>query len=175
MEDRNEKTTTPHLNDPELFTLALPPAGEPEALPRHLSECLACSRALQEWKLAVRETANEEIEELSRRTPAEWEGLENQTIEAMRRARRGGSSPVVRWGLAAAAALMLGFLLLPARKPERAPAAGAASILAMASAQDQSDDALLRDVARLSRGEDAASWSGLAPEPSAAAADEEVL
>src|SRR5262249_59818887 len=114
--------------------------GEAEGLPRHRSECLACSGALQEWKLAVRETANEEIEELSRRTPAEWEGLENQTIEAMRRARRGGSSPVVRWGLAAAAALMLGFLLLPAPQPERAPAGGAASIPAAASAPDPNRD-----------------------------------
>ena len=35
----------------------------------------------------------------------------------------------------------------------------------MASAQDQSDDALLRDVARLSSGEDAGPWNGLAPEP----------
>src|SRR5262249_59454988 len=124
--------------------------GEAEGLPRHRSECLACSGALQEWKLAVRETANEEIEELSRRTPAEWEGLENQTIEAMRRARRGGSSPVVRWGLAAAAALMLGFLLLPAPETERAPAAGAAPIPAMGPGPGHSGDAPLPRRAPLS-------------------------
>ena len=175
MEDRNEKTTTPHLTDPELFTLALPPAGEPEALPRHLSECLACSRALQEWKLAVRETADEEIEPLERRTPAEWESLENETIEAMRRARRGGATPVIRWGLAAAAALLLAVFLLPARKSERSAGPPPASLVAVATTQDQSDDALLRDVARLSRGEDVGSWNGLAPEPAASGAEEDVL
>ena len=34
-----------HLTDAELFALAAPPTGEPEALPRHLSQCQACSRA----------------------------------------------------------------------------------------------------------------------------------
>lgn len=175
MEDRIEKTATPHLTDPELFTLALPPVGEPEALPRHLSECLGCSRALQEWKAAVRETADEEIEPLERRTAAEWESLENRTIEAMRRARRGGPSPVIKWGLSAAAALLLGVLLLPARKSDRVPEAPSASRIAMASAQDQSDDTLLRDVARLSRGDDAPSWHGLAPVPAGSTAEEDVL
>ena len=172
MEDRNEKTGGPHLSDPELFTLALPPVGEPEALPRHLSECLACSRALQEWKLAVRETAQEEVEELSRRTTAEWEALENKTIEAMRRARRPGPARAVSWALTAAAALLLAIMLLPAKKadgPRPAPAATAA----LAAAQDQSDDDLLRDVARLSRGEDSPSWNGLAPVPSSS--EEDVL
>ena len=74
------KAVNPHLTDAELFTLAVPPVGEPEALPRHLSECFRCSRALQEWKLAVREIADEDTEALDRRTPAEWEGLENATI-----------------------------------------------------------------------------------------------
>jgi hypothetical protein len=175
MEDRNEKTTTPHLTDPELFTLALPPVGEPEALPRHLSECLACSRALQEWKIAVRETADEEIEPLERRTEAEWETLENRTIQAMRRARPAGVSPAIKWALPAAAAVLLAVFLIPARKSERASAPPPASIVAMATAQDQSDDALLRDVARLSNGEDVGSWNGLAPEPSASRADEDVL
>jgi hypothetical protein len=41
------------------------------------------------------------------------------------------------------------------------------------SAQDQTDDNLLRDVARLSQGEDSGSWSTLAPEP--AGTEEEQL
>ncbi|HKF41692.1 MAG TPA: hypothetical protein VKG01_01200 [Thermoanaerobaculia bacterium] len=172
--DNNVKTESPHLTDPELFTLALPPAGEPEALPRHLSECLACSRALLEWKSAVRETAQDEIEEIERRTPADWEAVENKTIEAMRRARRPRQARMVSWGLAAAAALLLAVVLLPSRKTEGPRSAPPAAMAAVASAEDQSDDALLRDVARLSRGEDNPSWHGLAPVP-AAAADEELL
>ena len=38
-----------HLTDAELFNLAVPPVGAPEALPRHLSEGWSCSRALHEW------------------------------------------------------------------------------------------------------------------------------
>jgi hypothetical protein len=160
-----ETTKTPHLTDPELFTLAIPPVGEPEALPRHLSECLACSRALQQWKSAVREAADEEMEPLERRTAAEWESLENRTIEATRRSggKRGESA---WWAVpAAAAALLLAGLLLPSRRPERSMAPRAEKVAVQLSAQDQRDDALLRDVARLSRGEDAESWNGLAPEP----------
>jgi len=37
-----------HLTDAELFALAAPATGEPEALPKHLSTCRTCSRALQE-------------------------------------------------------------------------------------------------------------------------------
>jgi hypothetical protein len=162
------KAVTPHLTDAELFTLAVPPVGEPEALPRHLSECSRCSRALQEWKLAVREVADEETEALDRRSAAEWEALENGTIEAMRRAGRKRRAPSVKWAVSIAASLLLAALLLPAmRKTGRdAPAQPVAGL----SAQDQKDDALLRDVARLSRGEDngSGSWSTLAPEPGGA-------
>ena len=182
MAEKNEKNAKTenggmHLTDPELFTLALPPAGEPEPLPRHLLQCQTCSRALQEWKIAVRLTAQEEIEPLERRTTADWEALENKTIEAMRRARRGGPVRAVPWALTAAAALLLAVVLLPARKPESPGLARPAATAALTAAQDQSDDALLRDVARLSRGEDSPAWNGLVPVPAAspAAAEEDVL
>jgi hypothetical protein len=166
------KAVTPHLTDAELFTLAVLPVGEPEALPRHLSECFLCSRALQEWKLAVREIADEETEALDRRSPAEWEALENGTIEAMRRAGRKRRAPAVKWAVSIAASLLLAVLLLPAMR-RTGRAAPEQPVAAALSAQDQKDDALLRDVARLSRGEDYGSWSTLAPEPGAARGAEE--
>ena len=167
------KTVNPHLTDAELFNLAVPPVGEPEALPRHLSECLSCSRALQEWKSAVRELADEETEELDRRSAAEWEGLEEKTIEAMKRAGRTRRGPAVKWAVSIAASLLLAMLLIPARKTGRAAAGRTAGTIAAFSAQDQTDDTLLRDVARLSQGEDSGSWSTLAPEP--AGTEEEQL
>jgi hypothetical protein len=168
------KTAPQHLTDAELFTFAVLPVGEPQALPRHLSECFRCSRALQEWKLAVREIADEETETLDRRSAAEWEALENQTIEAMRRAGRKRRAPAVKWAVSIAASLLLAALLFPAmRKTGRDASPGPGSAVAALSAQDQKDDALLRDVARLSRGEDYGSWSTLAPEPGAAKGAEE--
>ena len=174
MEETTRKTA--HLTDAELFGLAVPAVGEPEALPRHLSECLAFSRALQEWKSAVRDAADEELEPLESRTAAEWERVENRTIEAMRRARPGRKEAVARWAVpAAAAALLLAGLLLPSRKPQQAGRDGVEPAAAQLSAQDQRDDALLRDVARLSRGEDGGSWNGLAPEPGTALGEEDSL
>jgi hypothetical protein len=168
------KAVTPHLTDAELFTLAVPPVGEPEALPRHLSECVRCSRALQEWKLTVREIADEETEALDLRSAAEWEALENGTIEAMRRAGPKRRAPAVKWAVSIAASLLLAALLLPAmRKTRRDASPRPGTAVAALSAQDQKDDALLRDVARLSRGEDYGSWSTLAPEPGAARGAEE--
>lgn len=166
------KADNQHLDDEALFALAVPPAGEPEALPRHLSECLRCSRALQDWKSAVRELADEEVAPLERRTPAEWEALENQTIEALRRSRRSVRRQALKWVVSIAACLMVAVLLLPARKSTRRAAAPPAST-AQLSTQDQKDDALLRDVARLSRGEDSGSWNTLAPDPGSEARSEE--
>lgn len=164
-----------HLTDEELFALAVPPAGEPEALPRHLSECFRCSRALQDWKSAVRELADEEVAALDKRTPAEWEALENETIEALRRSRRSVRRQALKWVVSIAACLVVAVLLLPARKSVRLEAARPATATQL-SAQDQKDDALLRDVARLSRGEDSGSWNTLAPEPgSEKSAEEEEL
>ena len=168
-----QRTVTPHLSDAELFNLAVPPVGEPEALPRHLSECLSCSRALQEWKSAVRELADEETEELDRRSPAEWEEMEERTIESMRRAGRARRPPAARWAVLIAASLLLAVFLIPARKTGLAGLSQSNASRATVSAQDQRDDLLLRDVARLSQGEDNGSWSTLAPEP--AGIDEEQL
>ena len=165
------KAVNTHLTDAELFTLAVPPVGEPEALPRHLSECFRCSRALQEWKLAVREIADEDTEPLDRRTAAEWESLENETIAAMRRAGQ-KRAPIVQWAASIAAGLLLGALLLPAIRQTVTGGSGRTGAAATA-AQDQKDDALLRDVARLSQGEDSGSWSTLAPEPGASGGTEE--
>ncbi|HEX7252662.1 MAG TPA: hypothetical protein VF376_07265 [Thermoanaerobaculia bacterium] len=158
-----------HLTEPELFTLALPPAGEPEALPRHLSECPRCSRAFSEWKAAVRELAEEEPEALRRRTPEQWDALADQTLEAVRRSRIGRRRVSVRWALAAAAVAAFFAVALPVwrgRSASERPAAKEATTTL--SPQDQADDALLRDVARLTRSEDESSrlWSSLAPEPS---------
>jgi hypothetical protein len=163
------KAVDTHLTDAELFTLAVPPVGEPEALPRHLSECFRCSRALQEWKLAVREIADEDTEAVDRRSPAEWEGLENATIAAMRRAGLRRRAPAMQWAVSIAAALLLGVLLLPVIRKGALGQSGSSGRTAAAAmaAQDQKDDALLRDVARLSRGEDGGSWNTLAPEPGA--------
>ncbi len=155
----------PHLTDAELFNLAVPPVGEPEALPRHLSGCLGCSRALQEWKSAVRELADEETEELDRRSPAQWEALEEKTIGAMRRAGRTRRAPAARWAVLIAASLLFAVFLIPARKSRPVAATQPEASVAALSAQDQRDDMLLRDVARLSQGEDSGSWSTLAPEP----------
>ena len=166
------KAVNPHLTDADLFTLAVPPVGEPEALPRHLSECFRCSRALQEWKLAVREIADDDMAALDRRTPAEWESLENETIVAMRRAGSKRRAPIMQWAASIAAALLLGVLLLPAVRRTVSGGSGRTGAAATA-AQDQKDDALLRDVARLSQGEDSGTWSNLAPDPGAPAGTEE--
>ena len=167
------KTGDRHLTDAELFNLAIPPVGEPEALPRHLSECWSCSRALQEWKSAVRDLADEETEELDRRSAGEWQALEEKTIEATRRAGRTRRAPAVKWAISIAASLLLAVLLIPARRPGRTAVAQREGTVAAFSAQDQRDDALLRDVARLSQGDDNGSWSTLAPEP--ASTEEEQL
>ena len=151
-----------HLTDPELFGLALPAAGEPEALPRHLSECLTCSRALQEWKSAVRELAQEGTDVLGRRTAADWEALEERTLQAIRGARPSRRVPL-KWAVAIAATLLIAALAVPVRKAFQARPAPVT--VAALSAQDASDDALLRDVNRLARGDDSAPWSTLAPEP----------
>lgn len=170
MTSESRVASSAHLTDPELFTLALPPAGEPEALPRHLSECGTCGRAFSEWKAAVADLADEEAEILRRRSGEDWEELENQTIAAIGRTRIGARRLRARWALAAAAVLALLAVALPLwlKPPAAAPVPSTPS--AVLSAQDQADDALLHDVARLARAEDDASrlWSSLAPEPAAA-------
>ncbi|HVE65327.1 MAG TPA: hypothetical protein VNC59_02015, partial [Thermoanaerobaculia bacterium] len=105
-----------HLTDDALFALAVPTAGVPEALPRHLMECLVCSRALTDWKSAVRELGEKDIEELEGRSPEEWSAAEEATLAAVRRsgAPGRGRPHVIRWALPVAASLFLA-LLLPGR------------------------------------------------------------
>jgi hypothetical protein len=158
------KRTTEHLTDAELFGLALPPAGEPEALPAHLSECGTCGRALQTWKGAVRELAREDAGPIGRRSPAQWKSAEERTLAAIRRSRVRSRFPV-RWAVGLAAALFVGALLLPARRATRAVSAGPAEQTEELSAADLADDALLRDAAVLARGESAGVWNAFAPEP----------
>ena len=150
---------TEHLSDAELFGLAAPPVGEPEALPRHLSQCQSCSRTLQEWKAAVRALAEEDLDELARRTPQAWKAAEDATMAAIRKAGRPGRRRhPMRWAIGVAASLLILVLAVPRRGhgPTTAvgvvPSPGAAS--AALSPADQEDDALLRDVADLAQGGD---------------------
>jgi hypothetical protein len=155
-----------HLTDAELFALAAPATGEPEALPRHLSHCRACSRAVQDWKAAMRELADDETGELARRTPEQWRAAEDATLAAIPRAAPAGRRfHAWRWALAAAASLLLAVLLLPGRRgpsvasvaptPATAPAASSAgSSGSELGAQDQADDELLRQASFLAAGGD---------------------
>jgi hypothetical protein len=172
-----EKPRDQHLSDGDLFVLAMPPVGEPEALPRHLSECVSCSRAFSEWKVAVRDLVERDTDALSRRTSREWETLEDRTLEAIRATRLERRRRLGRWAVAAVAASLLLFaLLVPLARSARRPAAVQA-VAAQLSTQDREDDLLLRDVARLSRGDDGTggSWNSLAPEPEKAGGDEDKL
>ena len=153
----DQKTSESHLTDAELFGLAVPAAGEPEALPRHLSECQSCSRALQEWKASVQALAEEEVDELNRRSPEQWSAAADATRAAIHRAakpRRG--SRTLRWALGIAASLLIIALAIPRRG---VPAAGAGSPPDSSglSAADREDDRLLRDVAFLAQGDDTSS------------------
>jgi hypothetical protein len=159
---------TGHLTDEELFGLAVPPAGEPEALPAHLLKCPECGRAFQEWKAAVRELGDEEVEAVTSRSSEQWRAAENRTLEALRRAVGRRRFRALPWAIGLAASVLLAVLLLPGRQASRpAPAPGVpGSDRAELSAADAADDLLLRQVAHLSRGEDAADWNVLAPDPS---------
>ena len=149
-----------HLTDAELLSLAAPASGEPEPLPRHLSSCDACSRALQEWRHAMRDAAREDVAELERRSPEEWRAASDATMAAIRRARpRARKASPARWAAAIAAALLVVALAMPFRRGA-APSApspanpGDSSDMALASPADRDDDALLRDVEYLAQGGD---------------------
>ncbi|HEY7863549.1 MAG TPA: hypothetical protein VIE39_07815 [Thermoanaerobaculia bacterium] len=168
---KEETRPSAHLTDEELFGLALPPTGQPEALPAHLSACRNCSRALQEWKLGVLELAGEADGALSRRTAADWDVRARETMERVRASGapgRGGSRQAAV-GLLLAAAMLLFALLAPRRPAAVAPATGdvPASASAELSPADQEDDELLRDIQRVARGEEL--WN---PLPSEGALDE---
>jgi hypothetical protein len=161
-----------HLTDDELFGLALPPAGEPEALPPHVLSCAKCGRALQEWKAAVIDIGEEDVAPVNDRTAAEWRAAEDRTLESLRHVTPGRSRRPVVWAAGLAAAVLLAILIAPGRQGSaaKAPAATAAAAVSSARApemspQDAADDTLLRDVAKLSRGDDAGVWGGLVPDP----------
>lgn len=165
-----------HLSEDELFRLAVPAVGEPEALPAHLMECAACGQALQEWKRAVRGLAEEDEAALDRRSPEEWRAAEDRTLEAIRRAglpgRRARRLP---WTVGLAASLLLAVLLLTGRNSP-APPVPALDDAAELSEQDRADDTLLREVALAASGEDRGGiWNSLAPDPDAPAEEEESL
>jgi hypothetical protein len=160
---------TGHLTDDELFGLALPPAGAPEALPPHLLACASCGRALQEWKAAVHDLGREQVDPLARRSAADWRAAEDRTLERVRSAASRPRRRVAAWAVGLAAAVLVAVVLLPdrlSRAPKaavRPPATAPASEL---TGQDAADDALLREVARLAQSDDAP-WEGLVPDPSA--------
>jgi hypothetical protein len=145
-----------HLSDAELFGLAAPAAGEPEALPRHLLRCPACSRALREWKASVRAMADQDVDELTRRSPAQWRAAEQATMAAIRRARRPGHrSHPLRWAVGIAASVAVLALAIPARRPMPVvPALPTPPAEVALSPVDRADDALLRDAAYLAQGGD---------------------
>jgi len=161
-----------HLTDEELFGLALPPAGEPEALPPHVLSCGRCGRALQEWKAAVIDVGEEDVAPVNARSAAEWRAAEDRTLESLRHVTPRRSRKPIVWAAALAAAVLVAILIAPGRQAPvaKAPAAVAAAVPSQTSEmspQDAADDALLRDVAKLSRGDDAGAWGGLVPDPAA--------
>ena len=159
------KADTAHLTDAELFGLALPPAGEPEALPAHLSECGACGRSLQAWKMAVRELAREDADPIDRRTPEEWRSAEERTLAAVR-GSRARPRAAVGWAAGLAAAVLVAVLLLPGqRTPAPTPAAEPASETGELSAGDRADDTLLRDANLLARGDSSSVWDAFVSDP----------
>jgi hypothetical protein len=154
----NKAVSERHLTDAELFALAAPAAGEPEALPAHLLQCPSCSRALQEWKEAVQDLARADVRELAERTPEEWRLKEEATMEAIRRAGRPGRGRrPLRWVIGIAASLLIVALAMPRREAPTAAATSTGDTPAALSPADQEDDALLRDAAYLAQGGDESS------------------
>jgi anti-sigma factor RsiW len=165
MKLEKRKNPADHLTDDTLFALALPAAGVPEALPAHLLECLRCTRALADWKKAVRDLGERDEDDLEKRTAEEWSAVEDSTLAAIRRegAPGRGRARTLSWALPAAASLLVFALLVSGRQNSAPEAAGDTAGL---SAQDQADDALLRDVDRLASGEESpGGWGALAPDP----------
>ena len=172
--DNSKRIPSAHLTDADLFSLALPPAGEPEALPAHLSGCGACGRTLQAWKTAVRELAQENAGPIDSRTPAEWDAAADRTLAAIRSAGARRPFPL-RWAAGLAAAVLAAVLFLPVRAAvtsRSAPAAPANESTEL-SAGDRADDKLLHDVNRMARGDAGGVWNAFAGEPGESPASEE--
>lgn len=162
--ETNEQT--PHLTEDDFFRLAVPPAGEPEALPAHLQACGECARNLQVWKTAVRELAEEDETALAKRSPDDWKALEEATMAAIRRSGAPGAQRRrLVWALGLAASLLVAAFLLT-RPPAQPDPATAFDEMAELAAEDREDDALLRDIGVLARGEEQGNiWNSLAPVP----------
>jgi hypothetical protein len=160
-----------HLTDEELFGLALPPAGEPEALPPHVLSCARCGRALQEWKAAVIDVGEGDVAPVNARSAADWRAVEDRTLESLRRVTPRRSRRPIVWAAALAAAVLVAILIAPGRQAPvpnaPATASGPSAHASEMSPQDAADDALLRDVAKLTRSDDAGPWGGLVPDPTA--------
>jgi hypothetical protein len=166
MELENQPDPAVHLTDDALFALALPAAGVPEALPAHLGECLRCTRALADWKNAVRDLAERDENVLDKRTAEEWSAVEDATLAAIRREGPPGRgrARTLRWALPVAASLLV-FALLVTGREDSTPVPEADDTAGL-SVQDQADDALLRDVDRLASGDEIpGGWGALAPDP----------
>ncbi len=113
-----------------------------------------------------------------RRSPEEWRAQEDRTLAALRRSPGERRFRALPWAAGLAAMLLIAALVVPWGRSGRFAPSVPAAVSARAqslelSPEDRADDALLRDVASLSRGEEAADWNGLAPDP--AAPDEEAL
>jgi len=155
-----------HLTDAELFALAAPATGEPEALPKHLSSCRTCSRALQDWKGAVRSLAEEDAGEIGQRTEDEWRAAEDATLERLKTARTGRRVHPLRWAVAIAASLLVAVLLLPSKRSPTHVATASATPAAAPSNDDlapadKADDDLLRQASFLAAGGDLEGEGGL--------------
>jgi hypothetical protein len=163
-----------HIPLDELYALAAPPVGEPEALPAHLAVCRSCGRAFQTIQKAFADVGRSAELAAAERTPLEWNQAERNIMAKVRglgipmRRPRPRRRRAVWGGLAAASVLLVVWIartnLGSGGKAVRM-AAGSGSAASMSPA-DQADDKLLRDVARLSEGgEPSPDWKDLAPLP----------
>jgi len=148
-----------HLGAEDFFLLAFPPAGQPEGLPAHLSECEPCRRRFAEWERAAREIAGRPETPAPDFESAVMERVRRLPAPRSRRSRRTWAA-----GLGAAACLALAFW---AGTRVRAVSARFPDAPATMSAADRADDALLRDVSRLVDEEESLGWRELAPLPAA--------
>jgi hypothetical protein len=117
----------------------------------------------------VRDLGDQDEEALAGRSAEEWRAVEDATLAAVRRQGAPGRGRARRlsWALLAAAALLLGALLVTGRNGS-ARIVNGSDDTASFSAQDRADDALLRDVDRLASGDETSGgWGALAPDPSA--------
>jgi hypothetical protein len=158
---RKETDTLRHLTAADFFLLAMPPAGDPEALPSHLSTCASCARDFSEWKKAVKELAAQEAD-----PPADFERAVVSRVRRLRTPRSRRRLRHVVAVFAAAACLLLAFEAGLRVGSFRRGAAPPPTSEVM-SARDREDDELLRSVARLISGEENAPWKELAPLPEA--------